>query len=193
MIMKHCWLIPLFLFLSGCAHNPTVMWFHPERDFKEDRMKCASINPNNNFAQVDCLKKLGWKPLSGDVLKHCNKLNSDASNMLEKAQEDYKAFKKKIYGDKNNSEILLSSSFLEKSRPYKLNEQRIIKENYDRLRPCLSEGAYTEFDKKFEEFVKRYEVLYANRKKLEVEKITLEQFNQALSGEIPIDNLIQQH
>ena len=141
--MKHLGLISVVLFLSGCAHNSAVKWMHPERDFKEDRLKCVSTNPNNNFAQIDCLKKLGWKPLSGDILERCEKVNSNAFNMVEKAREDYTAFKKKIYGDK------------------------------------------------FEEFVKRYELLYANRKKLEKKKITLEQFNQALKGDLPIDNLIR--
>lgn len=190
-MMKHLGLISVVLFLSGCAHNSAVKWMHPERDFKEDRLKCVSTNPNNNFAQIDCLKKLGWKPLSGDILERCEKVNSNAFNMVEKAREDYTAFKKKIYGDKNNSEIPLSSFFLEESHPYKLNEQRIIKEMHGRLKPCLSEKAYAESNKKFEEFVKRYELLYANRKKLEKKKITLEQFNQALKGDLPIDNLIR--
>lgn len=188
--MKHLGLISVVLFLSGCAHNSAVKWMHPERDFKEDRLKCVSTNPNNNFAQIDCLKKLGWKPLSGDILERCEKVNSNAFNMVEKAREDYRALKKKMYGDKNNSEIPLSSSFLEQSHPYALNAQRVIREMQGRLRPCLSEKAYAESNKKFEESVKRYELLYANRKKLEKKKITLEQFNQALKGELPIDNLI---
>lgn len=87
--------IPLILlscvFLTACATKPPVTWYHTVRDdkFQEDVAECKSLAGSSMFAQVDCMKKKGWKPVSGADQKRCSDLSEAYIDRLNKLRTNF--------------------------------------------------------------------------------------------------------
>lgn len=180
------------LLLSACTSNPPVTWYHTVRSDKlqEDVAECKSLVGSSMFAQVDCLKKKGWKPVSGTEQKRCHDLTGSYIDRLSKLRSNFQK--------ENNN--LLKSSDLEKDPVTTELIDALITVEKERMKImegltkeadfCFSPKATQEanefFDKR-KSFIGRLE---ANKQKLASSGVTFNRLIEALRSDEDITSLL---
>lgn len=180
------------LLLSACASNPPVTWYHTMRggQLQEDIAECKSLVGSSMFAQVDCLKKKGWKPVSGAEQKRCHDLTSSYIDRLSKLRSNFQ---------KENSNLLKSSD-LEKDPVTTELIDALITVEKERLKImedwakeadfCFSPKATQEANEFFDKRKSSIGRLEANKQKLASSGITFNRLVEALKSDEDITSLL---
>lgn len=188
--------LPLILFssllLTACASNPPVTWYHTVRSdrLQEDVAECKSLVGSSMFAQVDCLKKKGWKPVSGAEQKRCHDLTGSYIDRLSKLRTNFQK--------ENNN--LLKSSDLEKDPVNTDLIDALITVEKERLKImteltkeadfCFSPKATQEANEFFDKRKRFIDQLEANKQKLASSGVTFNRLVEALKSNEDISSLL---
>lgn len=176
--MKNKLLFLLCLCLTGCATKNETVWFHTTRDFDADRTQCVS-STNNVLAFYDCMKKLGWKNVSGDELKWCEAKGRIINNQKKKLREEYIAKKNLIIGKAPSEVYPLTPELINLIVEYQTNKLDLLEKSHSNVQICFSKSALLDASNLLEKRRKFLVELKTHEKKLIAKQVKVAELEKA--------------